>query len=150
MIKLLDTGASKRCSKCGDIKSTSCFSFRLHSVTQRRYFNSVCKPCHAAYMKEHVKKNPEHYKLVSRRARTKLRYGLTLEQYEEMFSRQNGVCAICGKPPSPKRRLHVDHNHRTGQVRGLLCRQCNVWLHVAEDIELLTKLNTYLSLFIAQ
>jgi len=50
--------------------------------------------------------------------------GVSLEQYEEMLARQNGGCAICGNPPKT-RRLDVDHDHRTGKIRGLLCHRCN-------------------------
>ena len=47
-------------------------------------------------------------------------------QYAELLARQGGVCAICGNPPKQGgRRLNVDHDHRTGQVRGLLCFVCN-------------------------
>ena len=56
-------------------------------------------------------------------------FGITLEDYNEMFDRQNGCCAICGKHQSVQRyRLSVDHNHETGMVRGLLCVKCNAGL----------------------
>ena len=51
-------------------------------------------------------------------------YGITQEMYEEMLSKQSGKCALCGGPPG-KRGLFVDHNHKTGRVRGLLCDGCN-------------------------
>lgn len=51
-------------------------------------------------------------------------YGLTVEQYDDMLAAQGGVCAICSRPPG-KTRLHVDHDHKTGIVRGLLCFSCN-------------------------
>jgi Recombination endonuclease VII. len=46
------------------------------------------------------------------------------ELYERLLAEQGGVCAICGNPPKT-RRLHVDHDHKTGRVRGLLCYRCN-------------------------
>lgn len=53
-------------------------------------------------------------------------YGISLAQYEEMLASQNDGCAICGYVPKPgKRRLAVDHCHKTKQVRGLLCMRCN-------------------------
>jgi hypothetical protein len=53
-------------------------------------------------------------------------YGITPNQYEELLERQGGTCAICPRTAdSQKRRLHVDHDHSTGKVRGLLCDQCN-------------------------
>lgn len=52
--------------------------------------------------------------------------GVTDEAYAELLARQGGGCAICGKPPKDGgRRLDVDHDHRTGEVRGLLCWTCN-------------------------
>src|SRR5437879_3238133 len=50
--------------------------------------------------------------------------GITVEKYEDMLTRQQGVCAICGLPPNGKR-LAVDHDHATGRVRGLLHVHCN-------------------------
>jgi Recombination endonuclease VII len=52
------------------------------------------------------------------------KYGITDEQYAELLEKQQGGCAICGSTPK-KQRLHVDHNHRTGVIRGLLCLWCN-------------------------
>ena len=60
-------------------------------------------------------------------------YGLTLEQYDEMFEEQNGVCAICGGVNPDGRRLFVDHNHETGQIRGLLCVTCNARIGILEN-----------------
>lgn len=57
------------------------------------------------------------------------RYNLTFEDYDQIFTEQNGCCAICGKHQSEfKTRLAVDHSHKTGQVRGLLCTNCNTKL----------------------
>lgn len=50
--------------------------------------------------------------------------GLTIEDYERLLAAQGGGCAICGATPKT-RRLDVDHDHRTGAVRGLLCHRCN-------------------------
>lgn len=55
-------------------------------------------------------------------------YGITQERYDEMLNEQGGLCAICHRPPathSSYKILHVDHNHVTGEVRGLLCATCN-------------------------
>jgi len=59
-------------------------------------------------------------------------YGITLKEYTELFDLQNGQCAICGRPPK-SRALHVDHSHRTGDVRGLLCWNCNKTLRFLND-----------------
>lgn len=50
--------------------------------------------------------------------------GVTDAEYAAMLARQGGGCAICGTTPKT-RRLNVDHDHRTGAVRGLLCHRCN-------------------------
>lgn len=52
------------------------------------------------------------------------KFGITIEQYEEMLVRQDGGCAICGRPPG-RISLHVDHDHETNRVGGLLCFRCN-------------------------
>jgi hypothetical protein len=50
-----------------------------------------------------------------------------LETYNELLKGQEGVCGICGRPPK-QRRLHMDHDHDTGEIRGLLCYPCNTGL----------------------
>ena len=52
-------------------------------------------------------------------------FGLTIEEYEAMLAAQGGVCAICERPPRADISLHVDHDHDTGAVRGLVCFRCN-------------------------
>ena len=54
----------------------------------------------------------------------KSRTGIPLAEYDALLAAQGGGCAICGNPPKT-RRLHVDHDHKTGKVRGLLCHRCN-------------------------
>lgn len=60
------------------------------------------------------------------------KYNLTLKGYTKLFEEQKGVCAICKKPSVE--RLNVDHNHRTGKVRGLLCNKCNRFLGFLETL----------------
>jgi hypothetical protein len=77
-----------------------------------------------------------------RRHRLRVRYGLTLEQYDEMYARAGGACEICGAAfPT----LCVDHDHGTGAVRGLLCTRCNQGLgHFGDDPGRITAARTYL------
>lgn len=77
------------------------------------------------------------------------RYGLTLADYDEMLTEQKGGCAICGGGADNlnKRNKHftVDHNHKTGQIRGLLCSGCNVGIaEFNESAELLNAAADYL------
>lgn len=58
-------------------------------------------------------------------ARIKRTYGITAEEYEAIKEHQGGVCAICNRANGKTRRLSVDHDHKTGAIRGILCRPCN-------------------------
>lgn len=61
-------------------------------------------------------------------------YGMTLVEYDRMLEGQEGVCKLCGGPPGGSHgRFHVDHNHKTGEVRGLLCYKCNIGLGSFDD-----------------
>jgi hypothetical protein len=64
--------------------------------------------------------------------------------YEPLLELQGGVCAICGRPPSSKRRLDMDHDHRTMVVRGLLCVPCNRQLRTWVTREWLAHASEYL------
>ena len=98
-------------------------------------------------------KNRKHGKKRQRRETLK-KYGLTQDQYVEMYEAQHGLCMICGSgrgcagvdPSRPGGRdvLVVDHDHTTGQVRGLLCSRCNLIIgHIEEAGSLLDKMVEY-------
>jgi len=74
--------------------------------------------------------DPEGYRLKARRYRLKKYYGLTEEEYKTLLAKQDGVCALCGRPPESERQLWfaVDHDHQTGKIRGLLHNGCNLGL----------------------
>jgi hypothetical protein len=75
-------------------------------------------------------RNPEKTKRDRRAEWLKRAYGITVEQYNNLFELQEGCCALCGVAPEDKpfHGLHVDHDHLTGKIRGLLCRWCNSML----------------------
>lgn len=74
------------------------------------------------------------------------KYGLTPQSYAEMLETQEGVCCICSKECSTGRKLAVDHNHETGEVRGLLCANCNNGLgRFKDDVGLLKMASEYLT-----
>ena len=77
-------------------------------------------------------------------ARLKCRYGITQEEYEAKELEQNSLCAICGKACKTGQRLVVDHNHETGENRGLLCKACNLHLGVLEKQLWVEKAKAYL------
>ena len=67
----------------------------------------------------------------------RVHYGITNDDYNQMFVEQEGKCKLCGRHQAEfKYRLGVDHNHQTNEVRGLLCRRCNVMVSVAEDFSI--------------
>src|SRR6266550_1376817 len=70
-------------------------------------------------------------------------YGLSEDVYQALLLKQGGLCAICGGPPK-RRTLAVDHDHKSGEVRGLLCDRCNVGLGWIEDFEYQHNANRYL------
>lgn len=67
------------------------------------------------------------------------KYNLTIEDYENMLLKQKGVCAICHQLPKSKNRLHIDHDHDTGLIRGLLCFRCNFGLSYFSENMLVVK-----------
>jgi hypothetical protein len=82
------------------------------------------------------KANPERQKAIYRRNNLKRNYGITAEEYGRMLEAQGGRCAGCGRTDSGDRRnvsLAVDHDHKTGKVRGLLCSPCNRVLGKVDD-----------------
>jgi hypothetical protein len=89
-------------------------------------------------------------KLFYRRAELRRKFGLSLEDYNAMLEEQGGVCAICAQPETAIRQgrvlpLAVDHNHKTGALRGLLCTACNIGIgSLAESTERLNAAIAYL------
>jgi hypothetical protein len=77
--------------------------------------------------------NKEKHCMTTRNSRLKKNFGLTIDQYEEMLLSQGGVCKICHRPDPYGKRLAVDHCHKTGKNRGLLCIVCNQVLGKFED-----------------
>ncbi len=78
------------------------------------------------------------------------KYGITVDQWDQLFSEQGYVCAACGADkPGTKLNWHTDHNHLTGKVRGIVCHRCNIVLGLLGDSELemmglVAKLQEYL------
>lgn len=84
---------------------------------------------------EYREKHAQRIRSQRRNSRLARVFGITPEKYNEMLSAQNGVCAICAKPSRDKNKkpLYVDHDHGTGEVRGLLCHRCNAGIGLLGD-----------------
>ena len=90
-----------------------------------------------------MKQSPEG-RLRERAGYLRRTYRITPERYDELLAAQAGVCAVCGRRPTPGISLHVDHHHGSGRIRGLLCFRCNNALGDFEDSpELLSRAAEY-------
>lgn len=115
----------KACSNCKTVKPLGAFHRSAKASDGRA---SWCKPCANTTARASRKRTytPEN----KRRWALKTRYGLTPADVEAMKDRQGGACGICAKPLV---RFHVDHDHATNRVRGLLCHRCNILIGGWDD-----------------
>ena len=140
----------KRCKQCGETKPVDEFYVNATSKDGRR---AECKVCNLAGRARKYAANPQPYidrvkkwqqdnperlsayrreyrrrperKAADREGHLQRKYGISIADYERMFDEQGGVCAICGEARPEERTLHVDHDHATRVIRGLLCFRCN-------------------------
>lgn len=131
-----ETVGTKGCTRCRQVKPLSEF---YSDPRQRKGVCGDCKECRSLYVR-------------TRRDRTRdaeflAKYGISSDQYQELLTSQADRCKICGTTDKGRYdRFAVDHDHHTGQVRGLLCHSCNVGLgHFRDSRELLTSAIRYLS-----
>ena len=114
-------------------------------ASQRYYAN---KATILARNKERHRNNKDRANERHRRDSLRKLYGMTPEEYDEWFYKQGGQCAICGREDAGRKGskyFSIDHDHKTGKVRGLLCRHCNVGLgSFMDDPELLVSAIQYL------
>ena len=129
----------KKCPKCKINLPISAF---CKSSKRKDGLHIWCKNCCNEIKKQqYVKNRRAAVRLLSRKAKLKKAYGITVQEYDELLKKQHGVCAICEKPEtqiSNKKygtidKLRVDHDHKTNRVRGLLCSKCNQGLGIFQD-----------------
>jgi hypothetical protein len=124
------------CPKCGE---TDIAKFYVDKKGGRT--NSTCRECH----KIGCKKRWHTRTWLDRWASRNYKYGVTKDFLISLYEDQEGKCKICGNKPTTQRGLHVDHCHKSGVVRGLLCHGCNTGLgNMKEDPEILLKAIAYL------
>ena len=128
----------KVCKRCKVEKELSDYDSKKHNC----YICSSCK-------KEKYNKSRKTYGKSERKREMqyKIRYGISLADYDILLEKQHNKCAICKTHVSQlSTRLHVDHCHTTGVVRGLLCMNCNRGIgHLQDNIEILKEAILYLS-----
>lgn len=137
---------TKRCRKCEQVKPLADFYATTRPYAQGR--SSWCKRCTLDYKRDFAQL-PEQVvaRKARRRSRTVAGYGLTLDDFDTLLAAQGGLCAVCRQDPRTGRwrEPHVDHDHSTGKVRGILCHPCNTALGLAgEDPARLRALAAYL------
>lgn len=132
---------SKR-EKGGFIYSCKKCSYRRKKKYRRSEQSRII---HKEYNKKY--RQSLHGSRVRQEGRLKYKHGLTLEQYDQMFEQQDGLCAVCRNINGDGRRLAIDHNHQTGKIRGLLCFRCNTWLGILENKEFTINAKKYLREF---
>lgn len=109
--------------------------FFTEKVTGRP--RSRCKHCMTKDSQRWNRNNPEKHKAIYRKHNHRLnlrkRFGITVEEFDALFSACSGVCGICRNPESRDRRLSLDHDHKTGELRGFVCSKCNLLIGGAKD-----------------
>ena len=146
----------KLCARCGEVKNES----EYHKSPGKPYgLQSYCKDCIREYQVGWRERNREKIRekdrarWQQRRDDTlKRKYGIGIKEYAEMLERQGRACAICGGTDAGANgwgryeNLHVDHDHETNRVRGLLCFQCNTGLGLfRHDTDLFQRALDYLA-----
>lgn len=142
--------ATQKCTKCGSVKELD--QFHLNTSKSNGHTN-VCKPCantcsrewNAAHrgarniaMRKWRDRNVEKYSERIHAKRLRQFYDMSADEYAAKLAAQNGCCAVCKQAETSRykgtlRRLSVDHNHKTGEIRALLCTRCNAALGLVND-----------------
>lgn len=121
----------KRCPRCKTLKEFSAFS---KHAGRHRGLQSNCKACfkelHADWYKKNAQKESKRSKESQRPRHLMRKYGMDEWKYAELYVEQGAGCAICREFQET---LYVDHDHKTGKIRGLLCRKCNFGLGLFGD-----------------
>lgn len=119
---------SRTCTKCGRTRKAKHFYKREGTKTGLHSWCIECCKQAVAVATKRRREDPDY-----RLSESLRKYGLTLEEYRSILASQRGRCYVCLRKPEGKR-LVVDHNHDTGEVRGLLCHKCNSALGMLSDM----------------
>lgn len=120
----------KKCTKCGIEKPLSQFH-NMKVAPDGLAYN--CKACAYLYVKTWKRNNPQRNKILQKRTVLKRKYKISLEEFNGMLDSQQNKCMICNKTFKNAKSTHVDHCHKSGKIRGLLCTNCNIALGYFKD-----------------
>jgi hypothetical protein len=110
----------------------------LKPLSKKRLRNKYCYTCEKSVVK--ARRETTH------RLRVAETYGMDVGDYDLIYAKQGGKCAICWRATGKTRRLSVDHDHKSGKVRGLLCSTCNRMLgHARDDTDFFARAINYLT-----
>lgn len=139
-------GRCRTCTSAAERRRRAADPERYREYDHRHKAKPENKAKAAASRRQRAAADPERAASARRRHRLKASYGITIGEYELLLAEQQSACAICGGPPVGRgAHLHVDHDHTTGRVRGLLCTRCNLMIGCAlDDPSLLRAGATYL------
>ena len=132
----------KQCRVCNELKEETDFSKCGRKGGNPEARHTECKECAKTRVK--ATRDPER----ARDAHLRRNYGITLADFNRMVLSQGSKCACCGtdKPGGKHNQWCVDHDHVTGAVRELLCKDCNIVLGLVEDSpEHLQRLISYIA-----
>lgn len=134
---------TKICSKCGEEKPLDAFAKRYDPRRSPEARYPSCKRC--VYLRRKANGTERRRSLLKGRRQGLEKRGFSVELYENLVKEQDNACAICHRPQ--EKFLDIDHNHKTGAIRALLCRRCNLGLgYFLDDPELLERAKSYLEL----
>ena len=136
----------KICPRCRHFKDASSFSVRLKGP-RKGHLVAHCKSCRLLAQSSLKSRDKTLYERVERNSKYKRQYGITIDDYKSMLEKQAGKCAICftSDPGARVKHFQVDHCHKTGAVRGLLCHKCNRAIGLLNDsVESVLRAATYL------
>jgi hypothetical protein len=132
----------KSCYKCGVTKPLDAFN---KNKSKSDGLSSECRRCQKLQKVKALEQDYLGTRLKERQNNLKRMFGMSIEEYDEKLVNQGGVCQICGLECISGKRLAVDHDHKTGKIRDLLCSNCNGGLGKFQDNpELLIKAADYL------
>ena len=140
-------GLTSWCKKC-----YSSYTKKYRKLNSKTY-TQYQKEYHKRYQKEnktrlkqqrqqYYQDNIKYYKTVNKKNRLLREYGISLNKYHNMLQQQDCRCAICNKR---NKQLVIDHNHKTGKIKGLLCNKCNSGIGFLQDsVHIINKARIYL------
>jgi hypothetical protein len=120
----------KKCTKCGEQKPLSEFH---KDKTAKMGIRSICKKCYSSFHANYYENNTKKVKEKNKKQWLKRKYNMEVTEFERIKTSQNSCCGICKTKLEDGHLVHVDHDHKTGKVRGILCRWCNTGLGNFKD-----------------